>query len=396
MGRRFKVILMFLVVFLFSKLIAVYGILEPELRRKSKSDYGKWLKSEYRDDAARREALTNEESEFRSWISETDLRLLLRTHFGIDVDGGQDPWLQMDTVLARLHKRDSLAPNSHLRGQVNAEDYVAAGFDVEYGGVVSLDVGQNKTVAGGHFEKSDDGALCFHPMRLTQHHFAQINGTNKRQRDGIRATISDSERNAGKREQQRVETEERHWVPNQAEALACSKPRSMKELRAEANLRFQRDQWSLSACLKVVEWIRGKVGDPRKSITVLWGGDCNKYGLGAARGARVANSNLLLRVLSEYFLVVILTEEFTSQLCPKCFSQLHYATKRSYRRKECRNPTCQVQDKDDKPVNFRCDRDIAAAVNFVHILRYMIAHEGKRPHVFTHEWQNKNPARTRR
>lgn len=387
----------------------VYGILKPSLRTKNQRDYGAWLKSMYAeaDEHKRMAALTDydadeDEDPWRSWISEADLRTLLR-RFGVQVDAPREhPLLEMERILAHVSKRRVLAQNRELRGVVTAEDFVAAGFDVDYGGVVTLDVGQNKKVAGGHVERAGDSTLVLHPMRLTQHHFAQINGSNHRQRAGVRATIVDPERNAGKQEMRRVEAEERQPWPGghpPTGQLTRSAPRSMKELRDETRLRLEHDEWSLSACLKVVEMIRGVVEstNPGRSVTVLWGDDCNKYSKGrASKGARATASNLLLRVLSEHFLVVRVPEEYTSQLCPKCFGQLHYASKRSYRRKECRNPECRVTNKDGECVNFRCDRDTAAAVNFVHILRYMIAHKGKRPHVFTHEWQRNNPARTRR
>jgi len=104
--------------------------------------------------------------------------------------------------------------------------------------------------------------------------------------------------------------------------------------------------------------------------------------LGLGHAVRTAPLQLLVRLLSDQFLVILIDEAYTSQLCPRCLGTTTFVRKRDLRSKKCDHCHGPGRDEQGQPRPFVFDRDYAAAVNFVTILRYMCSHGGKRPLVF--------------
>ena len=118
---------------------------------------------------------------------------------------------------------------------------------------------------------------------------------------------------------------------------------------------------------------------PGCGLVFVVGADC----IGSqSRGARKGPLQLLLRLLMDQFLVITLDEAYTSQLCPRCLGKTSFVRKRDLRSKKCDHCHGPGRDERGQPRPFVFDRDYAAAVNFVTILRYMCSHGGKRPRVF--------------
>ena len=118
---------------------------------------------------------------------------------------------------------------------------------------------------------------------------------------------------------------------------------------------------------------------PGCGLVFVVGADC----IGSqSRGARKGPLRLLLRLLTDQFLVITLDEAYTSQLCPRCLGTTTFVRKRDLRSKKCDHCHGPGRDEQGQPRPFVFDRDYAAAVNFVTILRYMCSHGGKRPRVF--------------
>ncbi len=94
-------------------------------------------------------------------------------------------------------------------------------------------------------------------------------------------------------------------------------------------------------------------GSTKKPVILL--GD--KYGPHkGAHGTRGHMTTPLVKYLAQFFLIVLVPEDFTSQGCPPCHRKTEFASKESWRGKVCKN--CPVAGKD-----FFFDRDYGAASN---------------------------------
>jgi hypothetical protein len=155
----------------------------------------------------------------------------------------------------------------------------------------------------------------------------------------------------------------------------------LSEAYYQARRRGEGEQGALRVLLGWIDKVKKRhhAQHPGKGLVFVIGADC----VGShSRGARKAPLRLLLRLLSDQFLVILVNEAYTSQLCPRCLGPTSFVRTRDYRSKKC--DRCHGPGCDDKaqPRPFVFDRDYAAAVNFVTILRYMCSHGGKRPPVF--------------
>jgi hypothetical protein len=168
-----------------------------------------------------------------------------------------------------------------------------------------------------------------------------------------------------------------------AEEAAQIPALSTEKLLQDATRRASHDHKEVSACLKVVECFRREsdLVDATKDLVLFIGAE-GKKGF-HARGARAVGHKTLLRVLADHFLVVLVPEPYTSQLCPCCLEKMSFVSTRSYRRKECKCCKRAPAAPGGKPRYFRCDRDYAAAVNFYHIVKFALMHGGRVPRKFS-------------
>ena len=155
----------------------------------------------------------------------------------------------------------------------------------------------------------------------------------------------------------------------------------LSEAYYQARTRGESEQGALRVFLGWIANVKQRHHEahPGCGIVFVLGADC----IGSrSRGARTAPLQLLVRLLSDQFLVILIDEAYTSQLCPRCLGTTTFVRKRDLRSKKCDHCHGPGRDEQGQPRPFVFDRDYAAAVNFVTILRYMCSYGGKRPLVF--------------
>ena len=164
-----------------------------------------------------------------------------------------------------------------------------------------------------------------------------------------------------------------HVCEDQLEQLA--------EAYVQARTRGESEEGALRVFLRWIADVKQRHHQehPGCGLVFVVGADC----IGSRSwGARKGPLRLLLRLLTDQFLVIMLDEAYTSQLCPRCLGRTSFVRKRDLRSKKCDHCHGPGRDERGQPRPFVFDRDYAAAVNFVTILRYMCSHGGKRPRVF--------------
>jgi hypothetical protein len=245
----------------------------------------------------------------------------------------------------------------------------------------SLDAGQHYMLSGCRFDRE----LC-HPLKISGWQHAHRCRHDECQRHEFRAAGG-----VDRSEQRSAEAAEREARTRQDPSIPVTfKLPTQAATSHDANTRHFMEQARLGAIQQLVRDLR-RISDSKgggKDI-VLFIGDQGRGG--SARGCRSSATQAVVRILSHYFLVVDVSEAYTSQLCPRCLSATKFVGK-SYRRKEC--TSCKVTIA-EKVLPFRFDRDVGAAVNFIHIVEYALEHKGAHPPVFTHEY-HQNAARTTR
>jgi hypothetical protein len=154
----------------------------------------------------------------------------------------------------------------------------------------------------------------------------------------------------------------------------------LSEAYYQARTRGESEDGALRVYLSWIDSVKKRHQEthPGVGLVFIVGADC----VGSLYwGVRQAPLQLLLRLLSDQFLVILIDEAYTSQLCPQCLGTTTFVRKRDLRSKQC-NHCHGKSDAQGQSRPFVFDRDIGAAVNFVTILRYMCAHDGRRPLVF--------------
>jgi hypothetical protein len=126
-------------------------------------------------------------------------------------------------------------------------------------------------------------------------------------------------------------------------------------------------------------------GGTKNGIVVL--GKDAMQSFNDAHGAAPTNTKPIVNALRKNFLVVLTDEHNSSLRCPLSFDWNKFVRAASYREKECKgcrecNPVSGNHTHGDADFTFRFDRDIAAAVNFLTILCFMMMHNGLRPAAF--------------
>lgn len=379
--------------------LAVVGKKEPNHVGPSMKKLLQLMAADGSSEESRRELLRSREGHESFWERRGIDREQVLARIGV---GQNDPEFGHLREFEWLRKDASLRQNAKLRGKMKVEDYIEAGYHLDTSAnFFSLDGGKNKPFSGVQVTGFNGGNPILQPLRVTQQHWAHLSGANHRERMGRRRAgrtgAGGPQRQLRKAEQQERERQWEYQAGGDAPAHPPQPPMvPLREHLDEASTRLERDAGNLRVGLKLVQMLRRAADavNARQDVVIFLGWDFSGRGSGS-RGARCFNESTALRILQDHFLVVLVPEQYTSQLCPKCFNRMKFASNRSYRRKECCNPICQIQKGDGgSAVNFRCDRDTAAAINFIHIIRYMHAHNGVRPPVFTHEWQQQDTAST--
>jgi hypothetical protein len=96
-----------------------------------------------------------------------------------------------------------------------------------------------------------------------------------------------------------------------------------------------------------------------------------------AKGHPAGCPGWIRRFLKRFFLVIVMDEYYTSQLCPKCWK---FCKESGYRQKKCNS--CKMVDTDGRTVEYHCDRDDGAVENMLSIFLCMLFY-GERPRVFS-------------
>jgi hypothetical protein len=120
--------------------------------------------------------------------------------------------------------------------------------------------------------------------------------------------------------------------------------------------------------------LHARKSTPTKTPVIIFGDGQ----FAAMKGKRSSNPTWLKQYLSRFFLVIILDEYNTSQICPKCQEKLNEISG-TYRIKKCCN--CVSVTSSGKTKNFLVNRDICAPFNFL-IIAIVLLWCGKRPIAF--------------
>ena len=128
-------------------------------------------------------------------------------------------------------------------------------------------------------------------------------------------------------------------------------------------------------CVEMIEEAEQLSRATQKKPVILLGDQyCPSKG---ARGGRGFLTKPLVEYLAQFFLIVIVPEHLTSQLCPLCHKKTEFASKDSLRGKVCKG--CEVFGGHD----FYFDRDFGAPTNFHYKAEFFMRSGGFYPPQYT-------------